>query len=48
VVLLLIITLAVVIPLGVVILIGGGGELLPLGAISDEVGGVTALKAAPR
>jgi hypothetical protein len=47
-VLLLIITLAVVIPLGVVILVGGGVELLVLGAVGDEVDGVTALKAAPR
>jgi hypothetical protein len=46
--LLLIIALAVVVPLGVVILVGGGVELLPLGAVSDEVGGVTALKAAHR
>jgi hypothetical protein len=45
-VLLLIVALAVVVPLGVVILVGGGVELLPLGAVGDEVGGVTALKAA--
>jgi hypothetical protein len=48
VVLLLVIVLAVVIPLGVVILVGGGVELLPLGAVGDEVGGVSTLKAAPR
>jgi hypothetical protein len=36
-----------VIPVVVVVLVGGV-ELLPLGAVSDEVGGVTALKAAPR
>jgi hypothetical protein len=32
----------------VVVLVGGGVELLPLGALDDEVGGVVALKAAPR
>jgi hypothetical protein len=47
VILLLVVTLAIVIPLGVVILVGGV-ELLPLGAVGDEVGGVTALKAAPK
>jgi hypothetical protein len=47
-VLLLIVTLAVVVPLGVVVLIRGGVELLPLGAVDDEVGGVAALEAAPR
>jgi hypothetical protein len=47
VVLLLVVTLTVVIPLGVVILVGGV-ELLPLGAVGDEVGGVATLKAAPR
>jgi hypothetical protein len=36
-----------VIPIVVVLLVGGV-ELLPLGAVGDEVGGVTALKAAPR
>jgi hypothetical protein len=46
-VILLVVTLAIVIPLGVVVLIGGGVELLPLGAAGDEVGGVTALEAAP-
>jgi hypothetical protein len=44
-VLLLVVTLAVVIPVVVVILVGGV-ELLPLGALGDEMGGVTALKAA--
>jgi hypothetical protein len=44
VVLLLIIALAVVVPLHVVILVGGV-ELLPLGAVNDEVGGVAALEA---
>jgi hypothetical protein len=47
-VLLLIVALAVVISLGVVILVGGGVELLPLGTVGDEVGGVTTLEAAPR
>jgi hypothetical protein len=41
-VLLLVIALAVVIPLGVVILVGGV-KIIPLGAVGDEVGGVTAL-----
>jgi hypothetical protein len=45
---LLVITLAIVIPLGVVVLVGGGVELLPLGVVGDEVGGVAALEAAPR
>jgi hypothetical protein len=45
---LLIIALAVVVPLGVVVLVRGGVEFLPLGAVSDEVGGVTTLEAAPR
>jgi hypothetical protein len=48
VILLLVVTLAVVVPLSVVVLVGGGVELLPLGAVNDKVGGVTALKAAPR
>jgi hypothetical protein len=48
VVLLLVITLAVVISLGVFILVGGGVKLLPLGAVGAKVGGVAALKAAPR
>jgi hypothetical protein len=47
-VVLLVIALAVVVPLGVVVLVGGGVELLPLGAVGDEVGGVAALEAAPR
>jgi hypothetical protein len=41
-VLLLVVALDVVVPLGVVILVGGGVELLPLGAVSDEVGDVAA------
>jgi hypothetical protein len=45
--LLLVVAHAIVVPLGVVILVGGV-ELLPLGAIDDEVGGVTALEANPR
>jgi hypothetical protein len=32
----------------VVVLVGGGVELLPLGAVGDEVGGVAALEVAPR
>jgi hypothetical protein len=48
VVLLLVVTLTVVVPLGVVILIGGGVKLLLLGAVGDEVGGVAALEATPR
>jgi hypothetical protein len=43
-ILLLIVAFAVVVPLGVVVLVGGV-ELLPLGAVRDEVGGVAALKA---
>jgi hypothetical protein len=47
-VLLLALTLVVgVIPVVVVVLVGGV-ELLPLRAVSDEVGGVTALEAALR
>jgi hypothetical protein len=47
-VLLLALTLiAEVIPVVVVVLIGGV-ELLPLGVVGDEVGGVAALKTAPR
>jgi hypothetical protein len=45
-VLLLLIALAVVVPIGVVILVGGV-KLLPLGAVDDEAGGVAALKVAP-
>jgi hypothetical protein len=45
-VLLLVVALAVVISLGVVVLIGGGVELLPLGAVDDEVSGVAALESA--
>jgi hypothetical protein len=44
----LVVTLVVVVPLSVVILVGGGVELLPLGAVGDEVGGVVTLEAAPR
>jgi hypothetical protein len=47
-VLLLVVALAVVVPLGVVILVGGGVKLLPLGAVGDEVGGVSTLEAVPR
>jgi hypothetical protein len=45
-VLLLVIALAVVVSLGVVILVGGGVELLPLETIGDEVGCVAALEVA--
>jgi hypothetical protein len=47
-VLLLVIALAVVVPLGLVVLVRGGVELLPLEAVGDEVGGVVALESAPR
>jgi hypothetical protein len=47
VVLLLIVTLAVVVPLNIVVLIGGV-ELLPLVVVDDEVGGVAAFEAVPR
>jgi hypothetical protein len=43
---LLVVTLIVVVPLGVVVLVGRGVELLPLGAVGDEVDGVAALDAA--
>jgi hypothetical protein len=46
----LLLTLALVagvIPVVVVVLVGGV-KLLPLGTVGDEVGGVTALEAAPR
>jgi hypothetical protein len=47
-VLLLSLTLVMgVIPVVVVVLVGGV-ELLPLGAVGDEVGGVATLEAAPR
>jgi hypothetical protein len=46
-VLLLLVALDVVVPLGVVELFGGEVELLPLGVVGDEVGGVAALEAAP-
>jgi hypothetical protein len=47
VVILLLVTLAVVVSVVLVVLIGGV-ELLPLGVVGDEVGGVATLKAAPR
>jgi hypothetical protein len=47
-VLLLVVALTVVVPLGVVVLVGGGVKLLSLGEVDDEVGGVTALEAVPR
>jgi hypothetical protein len=43
----LVISLAIVVPLDLVVLVGGV-KLLPLGAVSDEVDGVAALEAAPR
>jgi hypothetical protein len=46
-VLLLVIALAVVVPFDVVVLIGGV-KRLPLGAVDDELGGVTALEATLR
>jgi hypothetical protein len=51
-VLLAIILVAEVILVGVVVLVAvvvlvGGVELLPLGAVDDEVGGVAAFEAAP-
>jgi hypothetical protein len=48
VVLLLIVTLVLIVLLGVVVPVRGGFELLPLEAVGDEVGGVAALKTAPR
>jgi hypothetical protein len=45
--LLLVVALTVVVLLGVVILVGGV-ELFPLGAVGDEVSGVATLEAAPR
>jgi hypothetical protein len=47
VVLLHVVTLAIVVSLGVVVLVRGV-KLLPLGAVGDEVGGVTSLEVAPR
>jgi hypothetical protein len=46
-VLLAVALVTVVVPIGVVVLVRGV-ELLPLGAVDDEVGGVPALKATPR
>jgi hypothetical protein len=47
--LLVIALIAGVIPVVVVLIVLiGGVELLPLGAVSDEVGGVAALEATPR
>jgi hypothetical protein len=37
-----------VVPVVVVVLVGGGVELLPLGAVGNEVGGVSTLETAPR
>jgi hypothetical protein len=44
VVLLLVVALAVVVPVVIVVLVGEV-NLLPLGAVGNELGGVTALKA---
>jgi hypothetical protein len=38
----------VVLVVVVVVVLVGGVELLPLGVVDDEVGGVSALEAAPR
>jgi hypothetical protein len=46
-VLLLVIAFTVVVPLDVVVLVRGV-KLLPLGVVSDEVGGVAALEATRR
>jgi hypothetical protein len=48
VVLLLALALVAGVVLVVVVVLVGGVELLPLGAVGDEVGGVAALKVAPR
>jgi hypothetical protein len=47
-ILLLALALVAGVVLVVVVILVGGVKLLPLGAVGDEVGGVTALKAAPR
>jgi hypothetical protein len=47
-VLLLALALVALVVLVVVVVLTGGVELLLLGAVDDEMGGVTALKAAPR
>jgi hypothetical protein len=47
VVLLLVVALAIAVPVGVVILVGGV-ELLPLGVVDDEMDGVAALEVATR
>jgi hypothetical protein len=44
----LLLTLTLVARLVLVVVLIGGVKLLPLGAVGDEVGGVTALEAAPR
>jgi hypothetical protein len=48
VVLLLAIALVVAVVLVVLVVLVGGVELLSLGAVDDEVGGVATLEAAPR
>jgi hypothetical protein len=47
-VLLLALTLVAGVISVVVVVLAGGVELLPLGSVGDEVGGVTALEATPR
>jgi hypothetical protein len=48
VILLLALALVTGVILVVVVVLVGGVKLLPLGAVGDEVGGVVALKVAPR
>jgi hypothetical protein len=48
VVLLLALTLVAGVVMVVVVVLVGGVEFLPLGAVGDEVGGVAALEATPR
>jgi hypothetical protein len=48
VILLLALALVAGVVLVIVVVLVGGVELLPLGAVSDEVGGVAALEVAPR
>jgi hypothetical protein len=47
-ILLIIVALVVVVLLGIVLLVGGRVEFVSLEAVDDEVGGVTALKTAPK
>jgi hypothetical protein len=43
-----VVLLVVVVPLGIVTIVGRRVELLPLRAVGDEVSGVATLEAAPR